>query len=127
MKKPGKKKKSKPRRSKSKAQARSANQTPAKVAQSGGAVKAAAPAPAKKEAKREAKPAAKSTGGPKVWWDKTTQFFREVKVELKKVVWPSRRETMTTTTVVIVLVLISAAFLGLIDLSLSRLIRALVG
>lgn len=54
---------------------------------------------------------------------KATQFLREVKVELKKVTWPSRKETLASTGVVIVLVVIISAFLGLVDMGLSSLIR----
>jgi len=54
---------------------------------------------------------------------KTTQFLREVKIELKKVTWPSRKETLASTAVVIVLVFIISAFLGLVDMGLSSLIR----
>jgi preprotein translocase subunit SecE len=53
---------------------------------------------------------------------KIKNFFREVKVELKKVVFPSREEVIGSTKVVVVLVLIVAVFLGLIDLVLSKLI-----
>jgi len=51
------------------------------------------------------------------------QFLREVKIELKKVTWPSRKQTMGSTAVVIVLVIIIAFFLGAIDIGLSSLIR----
>jgi preprotein translocase subunit SecE len=54
---------------------------------------------------------------------KTTQFLREVKIELKKVTWPSRKETVASTAVVIIIVIIISAFLGLVDLGLSNLIR----
>ena len=54
---------------------------------------------------------------------KTTQFLREVKIELKKVTWPSRKETLASTVVVIVLVFIISAFLGFVDMGLSSLIR----
>ena len=53
---------------------------------------------------------------------KIKNFFREVKIELKKVVFPSREEVIGSTKVVVVLVLIVAVFLGLIDLVLSKLI-----
>jgi len=66
-------------------------------------------------------------GGPKQWWEKGAQFFREVKVELKKVTWPSRKETLASTSVVVALVLVAAVFLGLIDLGLSRIIRTVIG
>jgi preprotein translocase subunit SecE len=54
---------------------------------------------------------------------KTTQFLREVKIELKKVTWPSRKETLASTAVVIILVFIISSFLGLVDMGLSSLIR----
>jgi preprotein translocase subunit SecE len=54
---------------------------------------------------------------------KTTQFLREVKVELKKVTWPSRKQTIGSTVVVIALVMIISVFLGAVDLGLSSLIR----
>jgi len=38
--------------------------------------------------------------------DKIVQFLREVKVELKKVTWPTRKQTIGSTVVVIILVLI---------------------
>lgn len=55
------------------------------------------------------------------------KFLREVKVELKKVSWPSRKETIGSTSVVLVVVIIVAMFLGLIDIGLSRLIRIILG
>ncbi|HDH53587.1 MAG TPA: preprotein translocase subunit SecE [Nitrospirae bacterium] len=57
---------------------------------------------------------------------KIKDFFREVKIELKKVVFPSREEVIGSTKVVVVLVLIVAVFLGLIDLVLSKLIGMVV-
>jgi preprotein translocase subunit SecE len=52
------------------------------------------------------------------------QFLREVKIELKKVTWPTRKQTMGSTLVVIVLVMIISLFLGLVDLGLSAVVRA---
>ncbi|MBW2617310.1 MAG: preprotein translocase subunit SecE [Deltaproteobacteria bacterium] len=71
--------------------------------------------------------AQRTAGGLWSWWLKGSQFFREVKVELKKVTWPSRKEAITSTSVVVVLVIIASIFLGLVDLGLSRLIRAVIG
>ena len=59
------------------------------------------------------------------WVEKTIQFFREVRTELKKVIWPSRKETMGSTSIVIILVLIIALYLGLVDFGLGRIIRLL--
>lgn len=55
-----------------------------------------------------------------------TQFLREVKVELKKVAWPSRQQTIGSTVVVLVLVMIIAAFLGAADIGLAGLIRVVL-
>ena len=56
---------------------------------------------------------------------RSLQFLREVKIELKKVTWPSRQQTMGSTLVVIVLVMIISVFLGTVDLGLSGVVRAL--
>lgn len=52
------------------------------------------------------------------------QFLREVKIELKKVTWPSRKQTIGSTVVVIALVLLISLFLGAVDIGLSSLMRA---
>ncbi|MEJ2157704.1 MAG: preprotein translocase subunit SecE, partial [Desulfobacteraceae bacterium] len=57
---------------------------------------------------------------------KSMQFLREVKIELKKVTWPTRKQTMGSTVVVIVLVAIISLFLGLVDLGLSSLVRVVL-
>ncbi len=73
-------------------------------------------------------PAASASSTPGVaserFWHRAIQFLREVKVELKKVTWPSRKQTLGSTLVVIVLVLLISTFLGLVDLALSTIVRA---
>jgi preprotein translocase subunit SecE len=54
------------------------------------------------------------------------QFLREVRTELKKVTWPSRKDTLSGTLVVLVAVFIIAIFLGIVDSGLSRLIKELL-
>lgn len=51
------------------------------------------------------------------------QFLREVRAELKKVAWPSRKQTVGSTVVVIALVVVISAFLGVVDVTLSSLIQ----
>lgn len=58
---------------------------------------------------------------------KTNQFLTNVKSELNKVTWPSKKDTYGSTGVVIVLVLLCAVFLGGVDIILSRLIRLILG
>jgi preprotein translocase subunit SecE len=60
-------------------------------------------------------------------WEKIIQFFHEVKAELKKVNWPTRKETVASTSVVLVIVLIIAVFLFIVDQGLSFLIRIILG
>jgi len=58
---------------------------------------------------------------------KTNEFLANVKAELKKVTWPTKKDTYSSTIVVIVLVLVSAVFLGVVDIILTRLIRLILG
>lgn len=55
------------------------------------------------------------------------EFFTNVKAELKKVTWPSKKDTYASTTIVIGLVMICAVFFGVVDMILSRLIRLILG
>ena len=74
--------------------------------------------------KRSTPAAAPATVKPKEnIFSKSAQFLREVKVELKKVTWPSRKQTVGSTVVVIVLVMLISLFLGVVDLGISSLIR----
>jgi len=79
--------------------------------------------------RREAPKAIKPSGGKlqPAFVAKSVQFLREVKIELKKVTWPSRKETLASTGVVIIIVFIISAFLGLVDMGLSSLIRFVLG
>ena len=65
-------------------------------------------------------------GKIKSYIDTSVQFLREVKVELKKVTWPPRKQTMGSTVVVIILVMIISLFLGVVDIGLSSLIRVVL-
>mgnify|MGYP003392476238 CR=1 FL=1 len=47
---------------------------------------------------------------------KITEYFNEIKVELKHVVWPTRQQTAFYTVVVIVLSIVIAYFLGVFDI-----------
>jgi preprotein translocase subunit SecE len=54
--------------------------------------------------------------------NKIKEFFREVKVEIKKVVFPTKEELMGSTWVVIITVVIISLFLGVIDLGLTKIV-----
>ena len=49
-------------------------------------------------------------------------FFREVVSELRKVIWPTRRELLTYTAVVIVFVAIMTTIVGFLDLGFAKLV-----
>jgi len=57
---------------------------------------------------------------------KTTEFLANVRSELRKVTWPTRKDTYASTVVVIALVLVVAVFLWVIDSALSTMIRFLL-
>jgi preprotein translocase subunit SecE len=50
-------------------------------------------------------------------------FFREVRIEMKKVTWPPRKELVKSTGVVIVAVVIAAVFIGVFDFAWNELIK----
>jgi len=54
-------------------------------------------------------------------------FFESVKLELIKVTWPTRKETVATTGVVILIVFMVSLYLGLCDVILSKLMRIVLG
>lgn len=57
---------------------------------------------------------------------KAMQFFREVRIEIKKISWPLRNETIASTSIVIIIVLIISLFLGIVDVGLSRVIKIIL-
>jgi preprotein translocase subunit SecE len=54
-------------------------------------------------------------------------FGREARMEVRKVVWPTRQETVQTTFMVIVAVIVIGIFLWLIDMLLAEAIQMITG
>ena len=54
------------------------------------------------------------------------EFLREVKIELLKVTFPTRQETVGSTLVVLLLTAIVAVYLGFSDWVLARIVKALL-
>lgn len=54
-------------------------------------------------------------------------FISEAVVEARKVVWPTRKETVQTTLVVFVLVVVMAAFLAVVDIGFAFMVQWLMG
>jgi len=58
---------------------------------------------------------------------KIIQFVKEAKVELKKVTWPTPKQTLASTAVVIIIVFIVAIYLGIVDFVLAKLVKFVLG
>lgn len=58
--------------------------------------------------------------------NKIFDFFKEVKVELSKVVWPSSQDTTKLTIIVIIVTLGVGFFIGAIDLILAKLLGLVI-
>jgi len=61
----------------------------------------------------------------KEFFQKSVEFFREVKIELLKVTFPTRQETLGSTLVVLVTTLVGI-YLGFSDWALARIMKALL-
>ncbi len=57
---------------------------------------------------------------------KAKTFYQEVREELHKVTWPTRKETVATTWVVVVIIVIISLYLGVCDLLLNKLMRGIL-
>ncbi|MGN0652857.1 MAG: preprotein translocase subunit SecE [Gemmiger sp.] len=87
------------------------------------------------EAKTEKKAKKADNGKKKVpfttkvknFFGRIVKYFRDTKSELKKVVWPSKKDIRTNTITVLVVVAIAAVSLILIDLAFGGIIQLLIG
>ena len=55
------------------------------------------------------------------------QFVRQVRQEINRITWATKRETMIASFTVFVMVLIASAFFFLVDLLLSNVVQILLG
>jgi preprotein translocase subunit SecE len=55
-----------------------------------------------------------------------TDYVKDVRVEMSKVTWPTRRELRESTLVVIVMVIVISIFIGIVDRVLSYAFEALI-
>lgn len=74
-------------------------------------------------------PSAKATRGARavVAESRWKRLIRETRSELKKVVWPTREQTVKLTTIVIAVSIVVGLFLGGVDLLFERMIQLLLG
>ena len=55
------------------------------------------------------------------------KYLREVRQEVSKVTWPSKKETFTTSGIVLVVISIAAVILMLLDQFLAFIVRIILG
>ena len=81
-------------------------------------VEQAAQAKKDKKSENNAKPS---------FFERAGKWFRDMKSELKKVQWPTRKQTINNTLIVIACVIVVGIFIGLFDLVAQEGIRLLLG
>ncbi len=57
---------------------------------------------------------------------KLTRFFNEVKTEMKKVSWSTKKELISSTWIVIISVFLLSVFIGIVDFIISRSINLVI-
>ena len=89
-----------------------------KIEKTGADAQAASkPAKVEKKAKKDEKPG---------FFQRVARWFREMKSELKKVVWPTPKQTINNTVIVIVCVIVVGIFIWVFDALASGIIAALI-
>lgn len=58
--------------------------------------------------------------------NRLTQYLRETRAELRKVVWPTRQEAIRLTIIVVSTIVVMSIFFGAIDYLLTALFRLLI-
>lgn len=76
-----------------------------------------------KKADKSGKPAKKKGPG---FGPAAKKFFRDLKGEFKKIIWPTKKTIIRNTTATIAMCVIIGVFVGLFDLGLSALIKLML-
>ncbi|WP_040870321.1 preprotein translocase subunit SecE [Nocardia exalbida] len=80
--------------------------------------------PSRKAAKTTDRAERKTTGNP---FKRLLKFLREVIAELRKVIWPNRKQMVTYTSVVLVFVIFMVAYISGLDLAFIKGVNWLFG
>ncbi len=59
-------------------------------------------------------------------FNKIVSFIKDVRTEMARVTWPTRKELQSSTTVVVVIVLVVSFYLGVVDAILSRAVKLIL-
>ena len=70
-------------------------------------------------------PVRTDNGGIAAWWSNSRTFLTEVRNEMARVTWPSRREVWATTLVVILTSIFFGVYLYGVDLVVSKIMGAI--
>ena len=70
-------------------------------------------------------PGGSEAGGGQGWLSNTRTFFTEVRNEMRRVTWPSRREVYATTLVVILTSAFFGVYLWGLDLAIDKVVRGI--
>ena len=62
----------------------------------------------------------------KVWVRDTKDYFNDLKLEMRRVTWPNRKQVEGTTAVVILSVFAFAAYFAVVDSILDRSVKAIL-
>jgi preprotein translocase subunit SecE len=62
----------------------------------------------------------------KQWVDGTKDYFNDLKLEMRRVTWPNRKQVEATTAVVIFSVFAFAAYFAVVDSLLNRGVKAIL-
>ena len=57
------------------------------------------------------------------WIEKTNRFFKEVRVEMQKVTWPSKDDMISNTIVVIIATVFVSLLIGIEDRGLAEILK----
>jgi len=59
-------------------------------------------------------------------FNKISNFIKEARAELKKVIWPTKKELKNSTVVVITTIVISSIFIGLVDIFFTKVLTLFI-
>jgi len=58
--------------------------------------------------------------------NKITGFFKDIKIEMAKVAWPTKDELIGSTVIVLVSLTILSVFIGVCDVILSKIVNVIM-
>jgi len=62
----------------------------------------------------------------KAWVEGTKEYVNDLKLEMRRVTWPNRKQVEGTTAVVIISVFVFAAYFAVVDSLLTRGVKAIM-